>query len=168
MNSSFSMSSREGNNFEAGWFSESDPSLVNEVHYWHTVCYCRILFPGYHITYLEFELTWPCQINALAKFTPCVNFYIWMLFEYWWSNFLFIRKDTQKLEEWARAQTPASLVEFSSREGEIEGILKDIAGRAGDGRFSYSRFFAVGLFRLLELANASEPTILEKVSILTY
>ncbi|XP_057526546.1 protein THYLAKOID FORMATION1, chloroplastic-like isoform X2 [Amaranthus tricolor] len=73
------------------------------------------------------------------------------------------RKDTQKLEEWARAQTPASLVEFSSREGEIEGILKDIAGRAGDGRFSYSRFFAVGLFRLLELANASEPTILEKV-----
>ncbi|CAO2814358.1 unnamed protein product [Amaranthus hypochondriacus] len=73
------------------------------------------------------------------------------------------RNDTQKLEEWARAQTPASLVEFSSREGEIEGILKDIAGRAGDGRFSYSRFFAVGLFRLLELANASEPTILEKL-----
>ncbi|CAO2813299.1 unnamed protein product [Amaranthus hypochondriacus] len=74
------------------------------------------------------------------------------------------RKDAQKLEEWARAQTPASLVEFSSREGEIEEILKDIAGRAGEnGSFSYSRFFAVGLFRLLELANASEPTILEKL-----
>lgn len=81
-------------------------------------------------------------------------------------NFLFIRKDAQKLEEWARAQTPASLVDFSSREGEIEDILKDIAGRAGGtGSFSYSRFFAVGLFRLLELANASEPTILEKVSL---
>ncbi|KMT02210.1 hypothetical protein BVRB_9g206700 [Beta vulgaris subsp. vulgaris] len=74
------------------------------------------------------------------------------------------RKDAQKLEEWARAQTPASLVDFSSREGEIEDILKDIAGRAGGtGSFSYSRFFAVGLFRLLELANASEPTILEKL-----
>lgn len=74
------------------------------------------------------------------------------------------RKDAQQLEEWARAQTPTSLVEFSSREGEIEGILKDIAGRAGgNGSFSYSRFFAVGLFRLLELANASEPTILEKL-----
>ncbi|XP_021738339.1 carboxyl-terminal-processing peptidase 2, chloroplastic-like isoform X2 [Chenopodium quinoa] len=74
------------------------------------------------------------------------------------------RKDAQKLEEWARTQTSASLVDFSSRKGEIEDILKDIAARAGGNRnFSYSRFFAVGLFRLLELANASEPTILEKV-----
>lgn len=74
------------------------------------------------------------------------------------------RKDAQKLEEWARAQNPTSLVEFSSKEGEVEGILKDIAERAGGkGNFSYSRFFAVGLFRLLELANATEPTILEKV-----
>ncbi|KAF7805884.1 protein THYLAKOID FORMATION1, chloroplastic [Senna tora] len=74
------------------------------------------------------------------------------------------RMDAQKLEEWARAQNPTSLVEFSSREGEVEGILKDIAERAGGkGDFSYSRFFAVGLFRLLELANATEPTILEKL-----
>ncbi|MQL25255.1 hypothetical protein EI011_24520, partial [Escherichia coli] len=57
-----------------------------------------------------------------------------------------------------------SLVDFSSREGEVEGILKDIAGRAGGkGDFSYSRFFAIGLFRLLELANAMEPAILEQL-----
>ncbi|GAB4859526.1 Protein THYLAKOID FORMATION 1, chloroplastic [Ancistrocladus abbreviatus] len=73
------------------------------------------------------------------------------------------RKDAQKLEEWARAQNPDSLVEFSSRDGEIEGILKEIAGRTGGKSFSYSRFFAVGLFRLLELANATEPTVLEKL-----
>lgn len=74
------------------------------------------------------------------------------------------RQDAQKLEEWARAQTPASLVEFSSREGEVEIALKDIAERAGgNGSFSYSRFFAIGLFRLLELANATDPTILEKL-----
>ncbi|CAL2249629.1 unnamed protein product [Prunus armeniaca] len=74
------------------------------------------------------------------------------------------RIDAQKLEEWARAQTSSSLVEFPSREGEIEGTLKDIAERAASkGSFSYSRFFAVGLFRLLELANATEPTILEKL-----
>ncbi|XP_057729337.1 protein THYLAKOID FORMATION1, chloroplastic-like [Arachis stenosperma] len=73
------------------------------------------------------------------------------------------RKDAQKLEEWARAQNLTSLVEFSSKDGEIEGILKDIAERAGKGDFSYSRFFAVGLFRLLELTNATEPTILEKL-----
>jgi len=75
------------------------------------------------------------------------------------------RVDAKKLEEWARSQNPNSLLEFSSREGEVEGILKDIAERAGGkGDFSYSRFFAIGLFRLLELANAMEPTILEKVT----
>uniref|UniRef100_A0A5B7AQ42 Uncharacterized protein n=1 Tax=Davidia involucrata TaxID=16924 RepID=A0A5B7AQ42_DAVIN len=74
------------------------------------------------------------------------------------------RKDAQKLEEWARAQTASSLIDFPSRDGEIEGILKDIAERAvSKGSFSYSRFFAIGLFRLLELANATEPTILEKL-----
>ncbi|CAN1844054.1 Protein THYLAKOID FORMATION1, chloroplastic [Linum perenne] len=72
------------------------------------------------------------------------------------------RNDANKLEEWARAQTAASLVEFPSREGEVEGLLKAIAERAAAGKFSYSRFFAVGLFRLLELSNATEPTVLEK------
>lgn len=73
------------------------------------------------------------------------------------------RIDSQKLEEWARAQNASSLIEFSSKEGEVEGTLKDISERASQGNFSYSRFFAVGLFRILELANATEPTILEKV-----
>ncbi|XP_038888611.1 protein THYLAKOID FORMATION1, chloroplastic [Benincasa hispida] len=74
------------------------------------------------------------------------------------------RIDAQKLEEWARSQTAASLVDFASREGEVESTLKDIAERAGSkGNFSYSRFFAIGLFRLLELANATEPSILEKL-----
>lgn len=74
------------------------------------------------------------------------------------------RNDAKKLEEWACAQNPDSLVNFSSREGEVEAILKDIAQRAGDKvSFCYSRFFAVGLFRLLELANATEPTILEQL-----
>ncbi|KAF7140036.1 hypothetical protein RHSIM_Rhsim06G0153100 [Rhododendron simsii] len=74
------------------------------------------------------------------------------------------RNDAKKLEEWASAQNASSLVSFSSREGEVEGMLKDIAERArGDGSFSYSRFFAIGLFRLLELSNATEPTVLEQV-----
>ncbi|WOL15081.1 protein THYLAKOID FORMATION1, chloroplastic [Canna indica] len=74
------------------------------------------------------------------------------------------RSDAKKLEEWARAQTGTTLVEFSSREGEVEAILKDISQRAqGKGNFSYSRFFAIGLFRLLELANATDPTVLEKL-----
>ncbi|KAJ0974880.1 hypothetical protein J5N97_016845 [Dioscorea zingiberensis] len=74
------------------------------------------------------------------------------------------RKDAQKLEEWARSQTADSLVDFPSREGEVESLMKNIAERAaGKGNFSYSRFFAIGLFRLLELANATDPTVLEKL-----
>ncbi|KAI3457288.1 hypothetical protein Pfo_013951 [Paulownia fortunei] len=74
------------------------------------------------------------------------------------------RADAQKLEEWARSQSASSLVDFASRDGEVEDILKDVSARAGSkGSFSYSRFFAVGLFRLLELANATEPTILDKL-----
>ncbi|KAK9133736.1 hypothetical protein Scep_013264 [Stephania cephalantha] len=77
-----------------------------------------------------------------------------------------LRTDAQKLEDWARGQNANTLVDFPSRDGEVEAILKDIAGRAGGkGSFSYSRFFAVGLFRLLELANATEPTVLEKLCI---
>lgn len=74
------------------------------------------------------------------------------------------RADAQKLEAWGRAQNPSSLVDFASKTGEVEDILKDVAERAGGGgNFSYSRFFAVGLFRLLELANATDPTVLEKL-----
>ncbi|KAK4484873.1 hypothetical protein RD792_007473 [Penstemon davidsonii] len=80
------------------------------------------------------------------------------------AKFSHCRADAQKLEEWARAQSASSLVDFTSREGEVEGIFKDIAQRAGsNGSFSYSRFFAVGLFRLLELSNANDPTILDKL-----
>lgn len=74
------------------------------------------------------------------------------------------RSDAQKMEEWACTRTASTLVDFSSKEGDVESILKDIAERAGGkGSFSYSRFFAIGLFRLLELANVTEPTILEKL-----
>jgi Thylakoid formation protein len=78
------------------------------------------------------------------------------------------RADAKKMEEWARSQNGSSLVEFSTKEGEVEAGLKDISERAGgNGNFSYSRFFAVGLFRLLELANAPEPSVLEKVLLLS-
>jgi Thylakoid formation protein len=72
------------------------------------------------------------------------------------------------MEEWAQSQNGSSLVEFSTKEGEVEAMLKDISERAGGkGNFSYSRFFAVGLFRLLELANTPEPSVLEKVLFLS-
>lgn len=74
------------------------------------------------------------------------------------------RNDAKKMEEWASSQNESSIVEFLSRDGEVEGILKDIAERAKEKKnFNYSRFFAIGLFRLLEQANATKPAVLEKL-----
>eukprot|EP00250_Pteridium_aquilinum_P029618 c39849_g1_i1 orf=238-1137(+) len=74
------------------------------------------------------------------------------------------RKDAKRLEEWASSKTAETIVSFKSAEGEVESILKDISERAADGKFHYSRFFAIGLFRLLERANATDPTVLEQLS----
>lgn len=74
------------------------------------------------------------------------------------------RNDAIKMEEWASSQNANSIVDFLSRDGEVEGILKDISERAKEKKnFSYSRFFAIGLFRLLEQANATEPAVLDKL-----
>lgn len=74
------------------------------------------------------------------------------------------RKDAKRLEEWASSKTAETIVSIKSGEGEVETILKDISQRAADGKFHYSRFFAIGLFRLLERANATDPTVLEQLS----
>ncbi|KZV52200.1 hypothetical protein F511_07155 [Dorcoceras hygrometricum] len=95
----------------------------------------------------------PAQYRHVETF--CTSFAI--------TIFVLVGADAVKVEEWARAQSSSTLVDFGSRQGEVEGYLKDIAERARTGSFSYSRFFAVGLFRLLELANATEPTVLEKL-----
>ncbi|KAG6551654.1 hypothetical protein Mapa_006740 [Marchantia paleacea] len=73
------------------------------------------------------------------------------------------RSDAMKLEAWAKEQNSVSIVSFG--DGEVGAILKDIAERAGSkDKFHYSRFFAIGLFRLLEVAKASDPSILEQLS----
>ncbi|KAG0564928.1 hypothetical protein KC19_8G150400 [Ceratodon purpureus] len=75
------------------------------------------------------------------------------------------RKDATKLEEWAAAQSGGAITDFASKDGEVEAALKGIAERAaGKESFHYSRFFAIGLFRLLEKANASDPAVLENLS----
>jgi hypothetical protein len=39
----------------------------------------------------------------------------------------------------------------------VQRVLATVASAAGEGRFLYTKFFAVGLFRLLELAGAKDP-----------
>ncbi|KAI5077499.1 hypothetical protein GOP47_0007323 [Adiantum capillus-veneris] len=74
------------------------------------------------------------------------------------------RKDAKRLEEWASSKTAQTITSFKSGDGEVEVILKDISQRASEGKFHYSRFFAIGLFRLVERANATDPAVLEQLS----
>lgn len=74
------------------------------------------------------------------------------------------RADAERLESWASELTSAtSLVDFASSEGPVEKDLQGIAERAKAGTFHYSRFFAVGLFRLLEITKESEPATVQKL-----
>jgi len=68
------------------------------------------------------------------------------------------------LEDWAKDQTAESLVNFADASGAIPTEFKSIAEKAKSGKgFQYSKFFGVGMFRLLELTAASDPTTLEKL-----
>ncbi|CAI5470946.1 unnamed protein product [Closterium sp. Yama58-4] len=73
------------------------------------------------------------------------------------------RDDAARLEQWAAGLTADDLIDINNRDGDVERSLKDIAERAKAGTFHYSRFFAVGLFRLLEITKSSEPATLQKL-----
>jgi len=74
------------------------------------------------------------------------------------------KRDAAVLEAWAREQSAESLADFASGSGEAPDMLKRVAARTADpSGFKYSKFFAIGLFRLLELSEASDPAALEKL-----
>ena len=43
---------------------------------------------------------------------------------------------------------------------QVQKQLADIASRAKEDKFLYTKFFAIGLFRLLELTGAKDPKAL--------
>lgn len=73
------------------------------------------------------------------------------------------RADAEKLEALARELPgPDGLVADASG-NELQSALAAVAASTADGTFAYNRFFAVGLFRLLELTGAKEPAALERL-----
>lgn len=74
------------------------------------------------------------------------------------------RADASKLEEWAsKISDPAELQPASDSDDPIRKRLSEIAQAAKDGKFLYTRFFAIGLFRLLELSKAKDPQALQSL-----
>lgn len=70
------------------------------------------------------------------------------------------RKDAAALEEWAKALSSADDV-TPNADGEYgQKVLATIASQVADKKFAYSKFFAIGLFRLLELTGAKDPKAL--------
>jgi photosystem II biogenesis protein Psp29 len=72
------------------------------------------------------------------------------------------RADSAKLEEWAKGRTSGGDdVRPDSNGDDVQKALARIAEAAtSQGQFLYTKFFAVGLFRLLELSGAKDPKAL--------
>eukprot|EP00877_Chromochloris_zofingiensis_P000694 jgi/Chrzof1/10625/Cz05g05190.t1_THF1[v5.2] len=73
------------------------------------------------------------------------------------------RADAAKLEQQARELSgPDGLVPDASG-NDLQKALAEVQAATSANKFSYNKFFAVGLFRLLELTGAKEPAALERL-----
>lgn len=61
--------------------------------------------------------------------------------------------DAKKMEELASKLSDSSELAPSSEGNEVQKLLGGIADRAKEEKFLYTKFFAIGLFRLLELTG---------------
>ncbi len=70
------------------------------------------------------------------------------------------RKDAAALEEWAKSLSSAEDVAPNADGDYGQKVLATIASQVEAKKFAYSKFFAIGLFRLLELTGAKDPKAL--------
>lgn len=70
------------------------------------------------------------------------------------------RSDAERLEAWAKSLSSATEIKPDAEGDAVQKALADIASRAAAGQFQYTKFFAVGLFKLLEQAGAKDPKVL--------
>jgi len=63
-------------------------------------------------------------------------------------------QDAERLEGLAKGLSSPSELKPATEGSDLQKLLGDIAGRAKGGKeFLYTKFFAIGLFRLLELTG---------------
>lgn len=71
------------------------------------------------------------------------------------------RSDAEELTKLAEACSSVDDLKLDAGGSALEKALADVKARTDDGSFFYTRFFAIGLFRLLELVEARDPKALE-------
>lgn len=70
------------------------------------------------------------------------------------------KADAAKLGEWAKAQTDLSSLKPDANGNEGQQILARVAEATASKSFLYTKFFAIGVFRMLELAGVKDPKAL--------
>jgi len=70
------------------------------------------------------------------------------------------RTDQAMLEEWAKSKSSSDISPKADGDN-VEQVLAEVSG-LGDN-FVYSKFFSIGLFRMLELTGAKDPKALESL-----
>lgn len=73
------------------------------------------------------------------------------------------KADAAQLESLATTMTGPDALAPDANGNALQQALFAVADKSAAGTFSYSKFFAIGLFRLLELTGAKEPAALEKL-----
>jgi photosystem II biogenesis protein Psp29 len=70
------------------------------------------------------------------------------------------RADAEKLEAWARGAGGPDAITPAADGAEGQQALQRVADAVAAGNFLYTKFLAVGIFRLLELAGGKDPKAL--------
>jgi len=73
------------------------------------------------------------------------------------------RRDAKALEALAREGGSPDALKPDAEGNDLQRALASVAASSAAGSFLYSKFFAIGLFRLLELSGAKEPAALDRL-----
>lgn len=72
------------------------------------------------------------------------------------------------MEELASQLSDSAELSPSSEGNEVQKLLGSIADRAKDDKFLYTKFFAIGLFRLLELTGGVTLCLVRSSSMIAF
>ena len=73
------------------------------------------------------------------------------------------RKDAEAMEAWASGLASADEVKCDASGSEGQKVMAEVAAKVAEDKFLYTNFLAVGIFRVLELAQCTDPAALERV-----
>jgi photosystem II biogenesis protein Psp29 len=73
------------------------------------------------------------------------------------------RKDAKALEEFAKSADGADSLLPNAGGNDAQKMMAQISEQVAGGNFLYTKFFAVGIFRMLELVGAKDPKALGSI-----